>query len=199
MNTSDNQSEGKKKGNIVLPGDKLATIEEFMPGAGSAAIGESIVSTVVGGREPDMSSRVMKVKPLKIASESLPKVGDYITGSVDSAQSSMAQITVDAINDKASHSEFSGMLSLREDRRRRTNPIRAGDVIRAKVTSTKNSIFHLSLDDENCGVVHTVCSNCGGGVVALGRDRIKCRECGFVDERYLSDDFVKYSRTLASP
>ncbi len=87
---------------------------------------------------------------------------------------------------------------MREDRRRRTSsPIKAGDLIRAKVSSTKNSIYHLSLDDPGAGVIETVCSNCGGNVMALSRDRVKCKECGFVDERILSEDFIKSSRRPA--
>ena len=110
----------------------------------------------------------------------------------------MAQITIIAIDDKVSDKELSGMLSLRDDRRRRSSPIRAGDTIRAKIISTKNSIYHLALDDTRTGIVKTVCSNCGGDVIALGTDRVKCKECGFVDERMLADDFIKYSRNQAN-
>ncbi|MGH2639819.1 MAG: exosome complex RNA-binding protein Csl4 [Rhabdochlamydiaceae bacterium] len=189
----------RKRLRIVLPGDKLATIEEFIPGTGSASIDDEVVSTVLGGQQPDMSNRIMNVKPARTAADSLPKAGDNIIGRVDSAQSSVAQVTIIALNDKPSHKEFSGMLSLRDDRRRRSSsPIKAADLIRAKVISTKNSIFHLSIDASDCGVIYTVCSNCGGRVVALGRDRVKCPECGLVDERVLADDFVKLSRTQAN-
>jgi exosome complex RNA-binding protein Csl4 len=184
-----------KRGRLVVPGDALATIEEFVPGIGSASFGDEVVSTLVGDVEPDMKNRVINVKPVKNADDSLPKTGDMILGHVDSAQPSMAQVTIIAIENQTSDKELSGMLSMREDRRRRTSsPIKAGDIIRAKVVSTKNSIFHLSLDDPKAGVIETVCSNCGGDVIAVGRERIKCKECGFVDERILSEEFVKYSR-----
>jgi exosome complex RNA-binding protein Csl4 len=145
-----------------------------------------------------MSNRVMNVRAVRSADDSLPKVGDYVIGHVDSAQPSMAQITIIAIGDTVSDKELSGMLSLRDDRRRRTSPIRSGDTIRAKVISTKNSIYHLAMDDTRTGIVKTVCSNCGGDVIALGTDSVKCKECGFVDERMLSDDFIKNSRNQAS-
>jgi exosome complex component CSL4 len=189
------KSEKHRPGGFALPGDKLATIEEFVPGSGSASLGDAVVSTVVGDVQPDMANRVINVKPVKSADDELPKVGDLITGHVDSSQPSMAQVTILAVHDRRSDKELNGMLSLREDRRRRTSsPIKAGDIIRAKVVSTKNSIYHLSLDDPIAGVIETVCSNCGGNVIALGRDRVKCKECGFVDDRILADDFVKLSR-----
>ncbi len=191
----ESKTEKSKSGKLVIPGDKLATIEEFVPGMGSASLGDSVVSTVVGDVEPDMSNRVINVKAVKSADDHLPKAGDLVIGHVDSSQPSMAQVTIIAVQDEPSDKQLSGMLSMREDRRRRTSsPIKAGDIIRAKVISTKNSIYHLSLDDPKTGVISTVCSNCGGSVIALSRDRVKCKECGFVDERILSEDFVKYSR-----
>jgi len=189
------KNSNREKSRKAVPGDRLATIEEFVPGVGSASVDDSVISTVVGDVRPDMVNRVINVKPSRSAYDSLPKVGDYVIGHVDSAQPSMVQVTIIAVNEEISDKELSGMLSMRDERRRRTtSPIKAGDTIRAKVTSTKNSIYHLALDDSKTGVMKTVCSNCGGNVIAMGRDRVKCRECGFVDERLLSDDFVKYSR-----
>ncbi len=186
----------KEKSREAIPGDQLATIEEFVPGVGSISLGDSVISTVVGHVQPDMVNRVINVKPSRNADDSMPKVGDYVIGRVDSAQPSMVQVTIIAVNDEVSDKELSGMLSMRDERRRRTtSPIKAGDTIRAKVISTKNSIYHLALDDSKTGVIKTVCSNCGGNVIAMGRDRVKCRECGFVDERLLSDDFIKNSRS----
>lgn len=187
----------KIQGKTVLPGDKLATIEEFVSGPGSTSSGESVVATIFGQADPDMANRIMSVKPLK-AVEALPQAGDYVIGFVQSAQSAVAQISIRAVNDRPTSKDFTGMLSMRDDRRRRSNPLKPGDTIRAKVYSTKNNIFHLSLEAPNCGVLYTVCSICGGSVVALGRDRVKCRECGWVDERMLAEDFIKYSRSQAN-
>ena len=187
----------REKTKNVLPGDRLASIEEFVPGTGTAAIGESIISTIAGSKSPDMVSRVMNVVPSRSALKSIPRVGDYITGRVDSASPSVAQVTIGSIIDVPSNREFAGMLSTRDERRRNSTPIRAADTIRAKVISTKNSIFHLAIDDPNCGVIKTVCSSCGGPVVPLGRDRVKCPECGLVDDRLLAEEMVRSSRPQA--
>ena len=189
----------KKQSKVALPGDKLATIEEFVSGEGSASFGEFVSATIAGRVEPDMSNRVMNVKLGRSGLERLPQSGDYIIGIVQSAQPAAAQVNIIAVNDAPSHKDFTGMLSLRDDRRRRSNPLKPGDTIRAMIFSTKNSIFHLTLDAPNCGVLYTVCNMCGGSVVALGRDRVKCRECGWVDERLLAEDFIKYSRSQVNP
>ena len=174
----------------VIPGDKLATIEEFSAGSGTVIVGESLVSTVTGTIEADMPNRVMNVKPAVPVATSIPKVGDYITGLVESASPSVAQITIKAVNEIESSKEFSGMLSLR-DERRRNPPMKAADLVRAKIISTKNSIFHLGLTDSKCGVISTLCSSCGGKIVPLGNDRVKCPDCGLVDDRLLAEDFFK--------
>jgi exosome complex component CSL4 len=180
---------------LVLPGDSLATQEEFEAGFGSAVSGDNVVATRVGEVSPDVANRVMIVKPAKRDLAKLPEVGDYIIGTVQSAASSIAQVRIDAINDVPSSKDLSGMLSMRDDRHRRSSsPVKSGDIIRAKVTSTTNAIYHLSLDDPSCGVLYTVCSFCGNRVIALGRGAVKCTECGTVDDRMLSEDFIAYSR-----
>jgi exosome complex component CSL4 len=179
----------------VLPGDRLATIEEFEPGQGSTIEGDSVISTVIGQASPDMANRTMNVKTDKSVGIGVPVTGDYIVGKVQSAQPSIAQIQIESLNETPSNKQFTGMLSMRDERRRRTSsPIKAGDVVRARVLSTKNSIFQLTVDAPNCGVLYTVCCNCGKDVFAISRDRVKCRECGWVDERLLSEDFVRSSR-----
>jgi exosome complex component CSL4 len=191
---SEQNSSKAPSNKAVLPGDSLGTEEEFEPGNGALNRGGVVVAARIGESRPDMSNRVMTVKPAKIIAK-LPERGDYVIGTVESAASSIAQVKIEAINDELSTKEFSGMLSMRDERHRRSSPqIKPGDLIRAKVISTKNSIFHLSLDDPNCGVLFTVCSNCGGRVVALGRGAVKCTECGWTDDRMLSEDFVQYSR-----
>ena len=185
-----------KEGKAVLPGDLLGAEEEFEAGYGAASIEGNIVASRIGKVSPDMANRIMLVEPAKREIAKLPETGDYIAGTVQSAASSVAQVKIESINDIQSSKELSGMLSMRDERHRRsTPPVKAGDVIRAKVSSTTNSIYHLTLDGDNCGVLFTVCSFCGGRVVALGRGAVKCTECGSVDDRLLSDDFIAYSRS----
>lgn len=180
---------------FVLPGDNLGEEEEFEAGSGSTNLGGKVVASRIGEVAPDMANRMMIVKPAKRDIAKLPEVGDFIVGTVQSAASSIAQVRIDAINDVPSSKDLSGMLSMRDDRHRRSfSALRAGDVVRAKVTSTVNSIYHLSLEGSGCGVLYTVCSFCGARVVALGRGAVKCTECGSTDDRLLSDDFIAYSR-----
>jgi exosome complex component CSL4 len=195
------ESEGaalKRSERPVLPGDKIATIEEFVAGENALTNGDFVISKKVGIVSPDMKRRVINVLPVRSEDSKIPKVGDFVIGTVESAQGSIAQVKIEAINDQRSDKSFTGMLLVHEEGRKRSSfssPVKAGDVIRAQVFSTKNAIFHLTIDAPNCGVIFTVCSNCGEEVVALSKDRVKCTSCGWVEERALSDEFVKYSRS----
>jgi exosome complex RNA-binding protein Csl4 len=183
----------------VLPGDRLATIEEFAPGSNATTQGETVTSTKVGYARLDLKNRIINVDPANPKPTQIPKVGDLVIGLVESAQSSIAQVKIEAINDDRSDKSFAGMISFREETRRSSvPPVKSADILRARVFSTKNSIFHLALDCPSCGVIYTVCSNCGGNVVALSRFRIKCKECGMVDDRLLSEEFLKFSRSSAN-
>jgi exosome complex component CSL4 len=182
--------------NVVLPGDHLASIEEFEPGEGTSILAESVISARVGKVVTDMSKRTIAVVALKNKQDGLPVAGDTVIGIIESTSSSVAQVTIIAINETKSSKELSGILYLREDRRFKFGPsVKAGDTVRAIITSTVNAIYHLSLECPYCGVLFTTCSNCGGTVVALSKNRIKCTECGNVEDRSLSEDFVKLSRS----
>ena len=79
---------------MVFPGDKLASIEEFVAGSGSAIVGDEIVSTIVGSIDPELSNRVMYVSSFRSYTELLPKKGEDIIGFVESTQTATAQIVI---------------------------------------------------------------------------------------------------------
>src|SRR5579875_3356588 len=103
MNSAEDSNSTKKLGakltkpahRHALPGDKIATIEEFEAGPGSLAIGEAIIASRVGDVDPDMSNRIISVRLAKAALGKLPSVGDLVTGTVQSVATSVAQVKID--------------------------------------------------------------------------------------------------------
>ena len=57
------------------------------------------------------------------------------------------------------------------------------------VTSLVNSVIHISLEEEGCGVMKTSCTICGGEV-AKERDHLSCVKCGNMEERKIAPDYV---------
>ncbi len=185
-----------------MPGDELAVIEAFEAGSNTFVDNGEVRALRVGYVEPDKKVRVVSVKPSR-GSIGVPKPGDMIVGTVETAQPSVANILIEEINDQYSEAGFSGMLqssSNPRDRNRRRVTCKPGDVVRAHVYSVKNSIYHLSVDRPEDGVLYTICSQCGGNVVRV-RDSVKCNECGYIEERKLASDFDQYqvSPTTSKP
>ncbi|MGQ9468788.1 MAG: exosome complex RNA-binding protein Csl4 [Nitrososphaerales archaeon] len=178
---------------IVIPGDKLAVIEEFGPGEGTYMNGDVIRASKSGEVNYELKKREVRVKSLQ--KTRIPTMDDSIIGQVDAAQSNIASVRIYYINDEKSPSSFTGMLILKPESsikkgKRMAIICKPGDIIRAKVTSYKNAIVHLSIDGKENGVIYATCSSCGGNVNKIDQ-RIKCVDCGLIEDRKLALDFGK--------
>ena len=67
---------------------------------------------------------------------------------------------------------------------------RPGDVVRARVISDKNRVYHLSTKDKNLGVVYAFCSRCGYALEPKGHD-LFCLRCGKTEKRKTALDYGK--------
>ncbi len=186
---------GKEKKNlVVLPGDPIAVSEEFLPGKYAYDDSGRIRALLAGKVVEDLGTHEVSVKPVAVAKTL--QVGDYVTGQVETVQTSSASVRVHYVNGIPSEKGFSGMLLLRgEAPPRRGGPrmtyVKLGDLVRARVSSTLNAIIQLSIDDPHSGVVFALCSNCGRPLTRAG-NRAKCDECGNVEERKFADDFGQF-------
>jgi len=173
----------------AIPGDSLAVPEEFLPGRNVYESNGSIRSLLVGKVIRDLKGMEIGIEPL--VAPRTPAIGDYVTGQIESVQSSSANMKIYYLNGKETLGGFSGTIFLRSERigrdERRTQ-VKLGDIVRAKVVSTLNAIIQLSIDDRHCGVIFSLCSNCGRPV-SRGDGRGRCLECGSVEDRKFADDF----------
>jgi exosome complex component CSL4 len=64
------------------------------------------------------------------------------------------------------------------------------DLVKIKILGTLNGAIHATINSPDLGVLFTKCRKCGSEVKPL-RDIIKCIECGWTDDRKLSNDFLK--------
>jgi len=179
------------KVNRVLPGDKVAISEEFLPGKHTYDNAGLIRALAIGGVQKDVTNTEISVKPAVEAS--MVRVDDWVTGQVEVAQSNSAGLKIYYVNGMRMDKDFSGTLSLRGFGGgrgvRKGPPVKLGDIVRCRVFSLVNGIIHLSIDEGDMGVVHALCGNCGRAMLKGGRDRSKCDECGNVEDRKLAADF----------
>ena len=182
----------KQKETGVLPGDKVAVSEEFLPGRHTYDDSGLIRSLTSGSVVRDTKNMEISVKPA--VEPEVIKVDDWVTGQVEGAQANSANIHIYFLNGKPTYKDFSGMLSLRGlsgggRGARRTTPVKMGDVVRCRVFSLLNGIIHLTIDEPDMGVVAALCGNCGKPLLRGSATRVKCDECGNVEERKLARDF----------
>ena len=64
------------------------------------------------------------------------------------------------------------------------------DIVRLKITNYANGTIHATIDQPDLGILFTKCKKCFGAVVQI-RDAVKCKDCGWIDDRKLSSDFEK--------
>lgn len=188
---------------VALPGDQLAVIEEFEGGGGTYTDRDTVRALRMGRPTYSLKERVIQLQPVNRPRQ-LAELGATIIGQVESAQTSIANVLIRYVNGKPNTGRFTGMLLLqteappqrrgrgrppgREPRPRRGTICKAGDLVRAHVTSNKNAIIHLGFEGENDGVVAARCSICGSLVKPI-EGGIKCVECGMMEERKLAPDF----------
>jgi exosome complex component CSL4 len=133
----------------------------------------------------DKKNRIVQVQNGKQLS--IPKKGDIVIGSVSAVLSSMIAVAIQYLNGKPNSS---GVECICQNADRRRIIARVNDIIALKVESHLNGAIHATIDEPELGVLFTKCNICGGSVVPM-RDRVKCPNCGFVEDRKISINYEK--------
>ena len=183
----------EKSGQLVVPGERLGVIEEFIPDVGTYVKDGVIYSKVVGRTLVDLVHKRVSVSQL-VRGARVPNVGSTVLGQVSSAQPETAGVRIFEIGDEEVSGVFTGILHVSDVQMRYVDSMfdicKPGDVIRAKVISEKNRTYHLSTKDKNLGVVYAFCSNCGN-LLELKRQGMHCSKCGRVERRKTAADYGK--------
>ncbi len=182
-----------KSGHLVLPGERLGVIEEFIPDSGTYVQDGVIYSKVVGRALMDLLSKRVSVYPL-INGAVVPKVASTVVGQVGNAQSDNVLVRIFQVESKKLSGVFTGVLHVSDVQERyvkfMSDVCKPGDIIRSKVISEKNQIYHLSTKDKNLGVVYAFCSLCSN-LLEPKRHEMQCPKCGNIEMRKTALDYGK--------
>jgi exosome complex component CSL4 len=182
-----------KTGDLVLPGERLGVIEEFVPDAGTFVKDGVIYSKLVGRAMLDFATRRVSVSPAG-REVLMPKLGSTIVGQVSLVQPENANVRIFQVGDKELTGAFMGVLHISDVHVRYVDSMfeicKAGDIIRAKVISEKNQVYHLSTKDKELGVIYAFCSSCGGTLESR-RQGMHCPKCGRIEGRKTAFDYGK--------
>jgi len=169
-----------------LPGEKIAFLEEYLSGENTFDDGESVRSTVIGQIEFNKEERIASIHNNK--SIPVPKIGDIIIGVVEASLGSMIAVSMQYINGTKIHSNVECICTTRHLRKKNIALVK--DIVKLKIINRINGTIHASIDDRDLGVLFTKCRKCFGEVIQ-NRDSVKCKDCGWFDDRKLSSDFGK--------
>ncbi len=183
----------QKSGHLVMPGERLGVIEEFIPDSGTYVKDGVIYSKIIGRSLLDLQNRRVSVYPVTEGAV-VPKVGTIVIGQIGNAQSDNVLVKIFRIGKKKLTGNFGGILHVSDVSDRYVDSMsdvcKPGDIVRAKVISEKNKMFHLSTNDKNLGIVHAFCSR-DAALLEQERYDLKCPKCGNVERRKIAPDYGK--------
>jgi exosome complex component CSL4 len=187
------KSPEQKSGHLVSPGERLGVIEEFIPDSGTYVKDGVIFSKIVGRSLLDLQNRRVSVYPV-VEGVVVPKLGTVVIGQIGNAQSDNTLVRIFRIGKKKLSGNFGGILHVSDVSDRyvdsMSDVVKPGDIVKAKVISEKNQVFHLSTNDTGLGIVYAFCSRCSTLLEQQHYD-LKCPKCGNVERRKMAPNYGK--------
>jgi len=181
-----------KNGQLVLPGDYLGVIEEFMPGEGVREENGELYATRAGKVRIDPEKMEISVEPAT-DTPPLPKVGDVVLARVIEVRPQAVIVQLLQIEGRENDREIatSKLAGIHISQIKEgfvediTREFKIGDIVRARVIANEKSPIQLSTKEPDLGVVYALCSRCRTPLIRRG-DRLICPRCGNVETRKLS-------------
>ena len=184
----------EKNGKLVIPGETVSVIEEFMPGPGTYVDGGRVKAECVGRLRLDLKERRISVRPL--VRLRVPQVGRIVVGQVVSMDDKYAMIRFPSGKFTGF---FTGVLNISMVSRRFVRSMfdvcRIGDIVRAEIVSLANGFCHLSIIGRNLGVIYANCTQCGE-LLELKGGSLYCPRCMRVEKRKVALGYGKFRREL---
>ena len=149
---------------IVIPGEKIAVIEEYLPKENVYVNIDYILSKVIGVLYKDDEKKEIGVRRLK--NVGLPKKGDIVYGVVTSIRDPIAYVDIVYIENrnKMFLNPFDSFLHANNVSsmyvRSLYDAIGYGDIIRAYIIDGSNPPYELSTKGREFGVVFARCPLC---------------------------------------
>ena len=191
-----------KNGDLVLPGDYLGVIEEFMPGEGVREENGELYATRAGKVRINPKKMEISIEPVT-DTPPLPQVGDIVLARVIEVKPQAVIVQLLQIEGRENDREIatSKLAGIHISQVKEgfvediTKEFKIGDVVRAKVIANEKSPIQLSTKGKDLGVVYALCSRCRTPLIRRG-DKLICPRCGNVETRKLSPYYRKLKVSL---
>lgn len=172
---------------VTFPGDFLAVVEEFEPGAGAIEEEGKVYATIAGVAKTEAHQ----------ASVTNPKAiqhlhsGDLVYAVVRDVYDSIALLEFQPVKPRASFGTY-GYIRIANVQRGYTenfrDVFRIGDFVKAKIHEVKPLGIYLTMAEPGLGVVRAFCASCRGELDISANDpEIRCHNCGRRQGRKLAN------------
>jgi len=185
-----------KKEEIVVPGEDICIIEEFIPKEGVKAGPDGRVYSILLGKPIfDIKNHEIYVEPVKTV-ESIRK-GDYVVAEVKNIQDRIAIVKIIGKISKGplKYSRTAVIVGRRNGEL--DEMIGIGDIIVGFVANVKNGMITLDIYNHNCGVLIAKCNVCNRPLIKRGRE-LYCNRCKRVEKRKILIDYGNINKLLNS-
>lgn len=179
---------------IVIPGEKLSTEEESMPGYGTFLEDGNVYSCLLGVKEIKDSSSYVKTdgKDIKTFSRRMMALGEV----TDDLRSVMFLKIGNLEKDNVLYVALKSgkIIAKRESpgpnrhdhnahaQHDEGKPCGVGDIVLALIVGEDKDTYALGINLPECGVVYSECSMCGNLFsYDKNENALKCENCGYIE------------------
>ncbi|MEM2739414.1 MAG: exosome complex RNA-binding protein Csl4 [Candidatus Bathyarchaeia archaeon] len=179
-----------RRGGIVIPGDRVAVVEEFEPKYGFYEDLGIVRSSMVGYPAFDMDKRTVYIERT-LCRYPLPKPGDnvYCLAYEVSDRIAFAHILKVVGRPKVFQPPFTGILHISRLKKIKAdnikNIVKLGDHVYASIVSYCNNVYHLTISGPDFGVILARCPYCGSILDRKG-ESLLCARCNVTERRKIS-------------
>ncbi|MCX8161474.1 MAG: exosome complex RNA-binding protein Csl4 [Candidatus Bathyarchaeota archaeon] len=175
---------------IVVPGDRVAVVEEFEPKYGFYEDLGIVRSSMVGYPVFDMDKRIVYIEKT-LCRYPLPKPGDNIYCLVYEVNDRIAFAHILKVvgRSKVFQPPFTGILHISRLKKIKADNMRdivkPGDNIYASIVSYCNNVYHLTISGPGFGVILARCPYCGS-ILERKEQSLVCVRCNVTEQRRIS-------------
>ena len=191
-----------KENDIVLTGQYLGVVEEFLPDKQSTFVKDGqIFAAKTGIIKIDRNKRQIKIQGHQEMDRKTVEIGDILIGTILFLRQYSVGLNFHTINRKIHfNSSYFGNIHVSQISNKYVEKIsdafQITDIVRAKVIKQEQNEYGLSTMGSNLGVIHADCVICGTVLEKIGFNKLRCPRCGNVENRKLANDYGNVNENL---
>jgi len=191
-----------KNKDIVLTGQYLGVVEEFLPDKQTTFIKEGqIYATKSGLINIDEKKRKIEIKTHQEKDRKVVKKGDIVIGTILFLRQYSVGVSFYTVNSKIHfNSYYFGNIHVSQISDRYIDKIyeafQITDILRARVIEQNYNEYKLSTVGKSLGVIFADCMICGTPLKKIGYNKLRCQRCGNVETRKIANDYGNVNESL---